>query len=171
MEYELNNMTSSKMPSKKIKTNDTLSALPRTSTVSKSPRRGFLQKCLAALGSLGFLMAAYPLIRYIEPPPEADGNSRVEIDLNTLPLGSSQTVIYQGRPTIVVNTPDGYSAYNAVCPHLGCVVKWETRTQNIVCPCQGGKFGTDGSVLGGPIPGPLKPVSLSISNDKIIVGS
>ena len=134
-------------------------------------RRRFLQKCLGALGGLGFLMAVYPLIRYIEPPPDAEGSNRVEIDRATLPPGSSRTVIYRGRPTIVVNAPDGYIAYNAVCPHLGCVVKWEGRTQNLICPCHGGKFGTDGSVLGGPIPGPLTAVELSVSDDKIIIGA
>ena len=134
-------------------------------------RRRFLQKCLGALGGLGFLMAVYPLIRYIEPAPDAEGSSRVEIDRAALPPGSSKTLIYRGRPTIVVNTPNGYIAYNAVCPHLGCVVEWEGSTQNLICPCHGGKFGTDGSVLGGPIPGPLTAVELSVSDDKIIIGA
>ena len=133
-------------------------------------RRRFLRKCLGALGGVGFLMAVYPLIRYIEPPPEAEGANRVEIDKTSLPPGTSRTVIYRGRPTIVVNTSDGYIAYNAVCPHLGCVVKWEGGTQSLICPCHGGKFGTDGSVQGGPIPGPLTAVELSVSDDKIIVG-
>ena len=133
-------------------------------------RRRFLRKCLGALGGVGFLMAVYPLIRYIEPPPEAEGSNRVEIDKASLPPGTSRTVIYRGRPTIVVNTSEGYIAYNAVCPHLGCVVKWEGGTQSLICPCHGGKFGTDGSVQGGPIPGPLTAVELSVSDDKIIIG-
>ncbi len=133
-------------------------------------RRRFLQRCLGALGGIGSLMAVYPLIRYIEPPPEAEGANRVEIDRASLPPGTSRTVIYRGRPTIVVNTSDGYIAYNAVCPHLGCVVKWEGGTQSLICPCHGGIFGTDGSVQGGPIPGPLTAVELSVTDDKIIVG-
>ena len=148
---------------------------PRKAPVEKRPdpvrRRRFLRRCLGALGGLGFLMAAYPLIRYIEPPPEAEGGDRVEIDRATLPEGTSRTVIYRGRPTIVVNTSDGYIAYNAVCPHLGCVVKWEGGTQSLICPCHGGKFGMDGSVQGGPIPGPLTAVELSVSDDKIIIGA
>ena len=133
-------------------------------------RRRFLRKCLGALGGVGFLMAVYPLIRYIEPPPEAEGGNRVEIDKASLPPGTSRTIIYRGRPTIVVNTSEGYIAYNAVCPHLGCVVKWERGTQSLICPCHGGKFGTDGSVQGGPIPGPLTAVELSVSDEKIIIG-
>lgn len=148
---------------------------PRKAPGKKRPdpvrRRRFLRKCLGALGGIGFLMAVYPLIRYIEPPPEAEGGNRVEIDRDSLPPGTSRTVIYRGRPTIVVNTSDGYIAYNAVCPHLGCVVKWEGGTQSLICPCHGGKFGTDGSVQGGPIPGPLTAVELSVSDDKIIIGA
>ena len=134
-------------------------------------RRRFLQKCLGALGGLGFLTAVYPLVRYIEPPPEAEGSNRIEIDRAALPPGTARTIIYRGRPTIVVNSPDGFIAYNAVCPHLGCVVKWEGRTQNLVCPCHGGKFDTGGNVLGGPIPGPLTAVELTVSDDKIIIGA
>ncbi len=134
-------------------------------------RRRFLQKCLGALSGIGFLTALYPLIRYIEPPPEAEAGNRVEIDRASVPPGTSKTVIYRGRPTIVVNTAGGFIAYNAVCPHLGCVVKWEGGTQNLVCPCHGGIFGTDGSVQGGPIPAPLTAVEFSVTDDKIIIGA
>jgi len=144
---------------------------PGKKPVDQVRRRRFLQKCLGVLGGLGSLMAVYPLIRYIEPPPEAEGSNRVEIDRASLPPGTSRTVIYRGRPTIVVNTSDGYIAYNAVCPHLGCVVKWEGGSQSLVCPCHGGKFGMDGSVQGGPIPGPLSAVDLTVSDDKIIIGA
>lgn len=144
---------------------------PRKTRPDPVRRRRFLQRCLGVLGGIGSLMAAYPLIRYIEPPPEAEGSSRVEIDRASVPPGTAMTVIYRGRPTIVVNTSDGYVAFNAVCPHLGCVVKWEGGTRSLVCPCHGGKFGTDGSVQGGPIPAPLTAVELSVTDDKIIIGA
>jgi cytochrome b6-f complex iron-sulfur subunit len=134
-------------------------------------RRGFLQKCLGTLSGFGFLAALYPIIRYIEPPPESEGANRVEIDAAELPPGASRTVIYRGRPTVVVNGAQGYVAYVAVCTHLGCIVKWAEESQEFRCPCHGGKFNTKGEVLGGPVPGPLTPVNVTLSGGKVIVGA
>ena len=120
---------------------------------------------------MGFLMAAYPLIRYVEPPPESEGAKRVEIDLAEMPPGTSRTVIYHGRPAVVVHSEEGYVAFNAVCPHLGCIVKWAKREQALICPCHGGKFDLKGKVLGGPPPDPLISISVTIEADKLIVGT
>lgn len=134
-------------------------------------RRKFLQRLLGALGGMGFLGAVYPVIRYIEPPPESEGANRVEIDAGELPSGASRMIVYRGRPTVVAHGIEGYVAYMAVCPHLGCIVKWTPAEQVFTCPCHGGKFSEKGAVLGGPVPRPLTPVPVSVEGNKIIVGA
>jgi cytochrome b6-f complex iron-sulfur subunit len=142
------------------------------STLPASPRRrGFLQKCLGALSGFGLLSVLYPVLRYLEPPPESEGASRVEISLSELPPGASKTVIYRGRPAIVVNRGQEFLAYGAVCSHLGCIVKWSDAMQEFQCPCHGGRFSLKGEVTGGPVPRPLNPISVSVNGDKITVGA
>jgi glycine/D-amino acid oxidase-like deaminating enzyme/nitrite reductase/ring-hydroxylating ferredoxin subunit len=60
---------------------------------------------------------------------------------------------------------------SAVCPHLGCIVAWNTTESSWDCPCHGSRFDPDGKVLNGPALSPLAEVepevakSTSDSND------
>lgn len=161
----------SNAPEKSKPPNSRSKALPKIDPARSERRRSFLQKCLGGLGGLSFLIALYPVIRYVEPPPESEGANRVEIDLADLPPGTSKTVIYRGRPTVVVHSAEGYVALHAICSHLGCIVKWTEQEQVLACPCHGGKFDLKGNVLGGPAPSPLMSIPVSVEADKLIVGA
>ena len=47
--------------------------------------------------------------------------------------------------------------YSAVCPHLGCVVAWNSAETTWDCPCHGSRFDTLGRVINGPSIGNLSP--------------
>lgn len=38
----------------------------------------------------------------------------------------------------------------AKCPHMGCIVKYDPNTRELICPCHNSKFDIDGNLLQGP---------------------
>jgi glycine/D-amino acid oxidase-like deaminating enzyme/nitrite reductase/ring-hydroxylating ferredoxin subunit len=47
---------------------------------------------------------------------------------------------------------------SAVCPHLDCIVHWNSAETSWDCPCHGSRFDPTGKVLNGPANSDLKPV-------------
>ena len=58
---------------------------------------------------------------------------------------------------------------SATCTHLGCTVRWSSEDGEFQCPCHGGRFDSDGQVLGGPPPGPLALYSSERVDDEVFV--
>jgi glycine/D-amino acid oxidase-like deaminating enzyme/nitrite reductase/ring-hydroxylating ferredoxin subunit len=53
---------------------------------------------------------------------------------------------------------------SAVCPHLGCIVRWNAAERSWDCPCHGSRFDARGGVLNGPAHCDLEPLSTSHAN-------
>jgi glycine/D-amino acid oxidase-like deaminating enzyme/nitrite reductase/ring-hydroxylating ferredoxin subunit len=61
--------------------------------------------------------------------------------------GLSKLAVYRGQDGIGGGTVHKLSA---VCPHLGCIVAWNSTEKTWDCPCHGSKYRADGRVYQGP---------------------
>jgi Rieske Fe-S protein len=52
----------------------------------------------------------------------------------------------------------GLHEFSALCPHLGCVVAWNSTEKSWDCPCHGSRFDALGQVLNGPAVSGLSPI-------------
>lgn len=59
--------------------------------------------------------------------------------------------------------------YSSRCTHLGCAVHWEETPGEFRCPCHGGKFDSEGTVIAGPPRLPLNRLPVEIRNNRVRV--
>jgi glycine/D-amino acid oxidase-like deaminating enzyme/nitrite reductase/ring-hydroxylating ferredoxin subunit len=66
-------------------------------------------------------------------------------------------IMREGLSKLAVYRDDGGTVHklSAVCPHLGCIVAWNSTEKTWDCPCHGSKFDADGRVYQGPANGDL----------------
>jgi glycine/D-amino acid oxidase-like deaminating enzyme/nitrite reductase/ring-hydroxylating ferredoxin subunit len=79
-------------------------------------------------------------------------------DVRKIATGSG-AVIRRGLKKVAVyrDTRGVLHEYSAVCPHLGCIVEWNSTERTWDCPCHGSRFDLSGKVVNGPAIGGLSP--------------
>jgi glycine/D-amino acid oxidase-like deaminating enzyme/nitrite reductase/ring-hydroxylating ferredoxin subunit len=78
---------------------------------------------------------------------------------STIAPGTGEIVRSGMRRLAMYVAEDGSRhACSAVCPHLGCLVQWNSAEKSWDCPCHGSRFDPYGHVLTGPAKRDLEPV-------------
>lgn len=120
-----------------------------------SNRRDFLQIATYTVGGVGATMAVWPLVDSINPPADVLSLASSEIDISSIKVGQSVTVIWRGRPVFVRHRTDSEIAdakavsleslrdpesdeertqkaewliMVGVCTHLGCIPNGQRET-------------------------------------------
>lgn len=77
-------------------------------------------------------------------------------------------IIRRGLTKVAAYTDDAgrIHEYSAVCPHLGCIVDWNSSEKTWDCPCHGSRFAADGKVFQGPANNDLEPITNSESRSE-----
>jgi Rieske Fe-S protein len=133
----------------------------------------FVNATLALVGGgLSALLGAFAL-----RPPKGEGAGRWVRAGSTAELKAGEPVARilsvsrvngwyreRARETVflVWDGHDTIRAMSATCTHLGCQVQWDGDGKKFKCPCHGGVYGRDGSVVSGPPPRPLDVVEARI---------
>jgi cytochrome b6-f complex iron-sulfur subunit len=124
----------------------------------------------------------YPLGKYFLPPAETtEGGAILAKDIlgNLIPAsqilaeppGTRALVAgLAGEPTYLTIQENG--SLNPIgivdnCTHLGCTFPWNGVDQQFQCPCHGSRYDSDGSVLRGPAPLPLRLVNVAVKENQI----
>ena len=84
-----------------------------------------------------------------------------------IPVGGGK--ILTDKKIVITEPQSGtFKAFTAVCTHQGCIVD-SVSGGTINCPCHGSQFSiANGSVVNGPAPSPLAPVSIEVQGTSIV---
>ena len=141
-----------------------------------SNRRTFLQIGVGLMGACYAGAIGYPVYRYLATPSvraRAQGLiTSVAIPAKDLPgPGTATMFLFGTRPSVLIHHSDGrYVAFDAVCTHLGCTVRFEPENHRIYCPCHGGTYDMNtGEVVAGPPPKGLKSYRVEVANGNVVV--
>ncbi len=139
-------------------------------------RRKVLQMGMGLMGACYAAAVGYPVYRYLATPSvraRAQGTiTSVAIPAKDLPgPGTATMFLFGPRPSVLIHHAEGhYVAFDAVCTHLGCTVRFEPQNSRIFCPCHGGTYDMNtGEVVAGPPPKPLKSYHVEVSDGNVVV--
>jgi len=166
---------------------------------AQATRRDFLYVAGTAFAAVGAAAAAWPLIDQMNPSADVLALSSIEVDLSSIAVGQSITVMWRGKPVFVrhrteaeieeardvdISTlPDPQSDADrvekpewlimvGVCTHLGCVPIGEQGDYDgWFCPCHGSHYDTSGRIRKGPAPKNLEvPAYTFVSDTTVKIG-
>lgn len=135
-------------------------------------RRAFLDGLIRIAGVVLGGLIAYPVIRYLIPPPAPEAPTRRVNAAKTGELAPNTFKIFPfgGEPGILVRTRNGeYRALSAVCTHLGCTVQYRAVEGDIWCACHNGIYDLEGRNVSGPPPRPLQQYDVHLADDAVVV--
>lgn len=139
--------------------------------MQKDSRRKFLGLCLGGITTTLVAASLWPIWRYLAPQGGPGKTEKKEIARDQVPVGGTHFFTFRGHPAVVLQEKAGeFIALNAVCTHLGCIVKWLPDKGEFLCPCHAGRYSPSGKVLGGPPPKPLESYPVSVQDNKIVIG-
>ncbi len=117
-------------------------------------RKDFLKK-------LGLGIAGISIVNNIPACRNRDALPRVDftIDLtdptySTLNATGGQFV-FTNYSILVAKGVSGYLAVSSLCTHQNCTLNYQPAQDELVCPCQGSRFNSQGGVTMGPATSPL----------------
>ena len=165
----------------------------------KPHRRDFLFTASYAVGAVGVGAAVWPLIDQMNPDASVKALASTEVDVSSLEVGKSITVLWRGKPVFIKRRTDQeiqkarevslgdlkhpekdedrvkkpeWLVMLGVCTHLGCVPLTDKGDYDgWFCPCHGSHYDTSGRIRKGPAPTNMEvPKYEFVNNNTIKIG-
>lgn len=77
-------------------------------------------------------------------------------------VDGARLITVDGKRLLIVRLAETtFVVLSAICTHSGCTVKYSPTRGDVVCPCHGSSFATDGRVTRGPAALPLASFATS----------
>ena len=87
---------------------------------------------------------ASQVVKDLLSKPELDGLDKIEPgEGKILKINNKTQAVYKNSEGLV-------TSFSAKCPHMGCIVHWNTLEKSWDCPCHGSRFSISGEVIEGP---------------------
>ncbi|MBI4497562.1 MAG: Rieske (2Fe-2S) protein [Chloroflexi bacterium] len=109
------------------------------------------------------------------PPPRPDpelvgavGRWFPVAQVDQVPPGMVLRVRAGAIEGFVMNRGGTLVAMSAICTHMGCVLSWRKDEGDLLCPCHGVTFHTDGTVKRARLPlKPLPPLRMKVEGETV----
>jgi cytochrome b6-f complex iron-sulfur subunit len=147
------------------------------------PRRGLLLRTLEGAVGGTLLVIFYPVAWFLRPRKVTTSGAMEVVApfrLNQLSTTTSNPFDFAGKPCLVVVTPEGAQklaagqtpspddvrAFNALCTHVDCTVKYRPGSGDIFCSCHEGLYDLSGHNVAGPPPRPLESYRVALRGEQ-----
>jgi nitrite reductase/ring-hydroxylating ferredoxin subunit len=91
--------------------------------------------------------------RFLQEQPR-EGIDILTINLEEVPrMGAAPYIPFADMGlalTVLSHVNHGLVALSRLCPHEGCVLRWDHPEYRFKCPCSGSQFELDGTLMAGP---------------------
>jgi cytochrome b6-f complex iron-sulfur subunit len=124
-------------------------------TTGGGTRRDYLKTAWKVLGLVAAAEFATVVGAFLWPRAKGEEDQGAAI-IEAGPVAeftpASVTAFARGRFYLVRLADGGFLALSSKCPHLGCTVPWNEKTQAFPCPCHASVFDMTGNVQEPPAP-------------------
>jgi succinate dehydrogenase / fumarate reductase, iron-sulfur subunit len=157
---------------------------PSTWTSREIDRGTFLRQAgVAVLGAaVAITLGGVAAVTAVGPAQEEKKLNWIPVaKLSELPTGQVTTALMKysiksgiytqeaSAPVLISRLTPEIVCYKTACPHLGCTVRWDGRSDEYRCACHGGTFDRRGNVIAGPPPRGLDQYQTKVESNQLFV--
>ncbi len=150
----------------------------------QATRRTFLARAVTAIqGLMGAIVAAVVGGATLAPSfagarrswqraaavSDVDADVPTPITLRLIRQDGYRQVVDRRVVYVQKEGANGVRVLDSTCTHLGCRTRYDEALKRFLCPCHGGVYDLDGSVLDGPPPAPLRRLDARIDGGDVVV--